>query len=225
MNFSYEPNQEVPLLGPVSCELPLGKVVCLRGPAGAGKSAVLKLMAGLLSPQAGSIEINGLPVTEMSFEEFLPYRLQIGYGFEYGGLLNNRTLAENLALPLQYHSLYSNEEIQTRVSKMLEIFQLTSQAHKRPSTVAGSQRKATCVARALVNSPQFLILDDPTTGLSAIAKSALVDWIKNEMKHNRLRYVLISSEEAEWTKRLSAIDLEVTGGQLIWTNKNKESAA
>lgn len=225
LQFGYEARavDEESLLLNANVELPAGKVVRLCGPAGAGKSAILKLMAGLISPLAGTIEFNGLAVSEMSFEEFLPFRLKIGYGFDLGGLLNNRTLAENLALPLLYHDRFETAEVDSRVNQMLELFQLKHQGNKRPSTVAGSQRKATCVARALVMSPEFLILDDPTTGLSNLAKAALIEWIKSEIKSERLKFVLISSEELEWAAKLDALDLEVTNRQLIWADPKQKA--
>lgn len=226
LEFSYEPNSSLnSLLHQVTCELPIRQVVRLQGQAGAGKSAVLKLMAGLLSPQMGSIYLNGQAIEQMSFEEFLPYRLRIGYSFDLGGLLNNRTLRENLALPMQYHKRFDNQEIDRRVEEMLGMFQLQSQADKRPSNVAGSQRKATCVARALIMSPQFLILDDPTTGLSATSKIVLSDWIQAKLKSGELRFVLLSSEEPDWLSKADCIDLEVADRKLTWTEFNEKAKA
>lgn len=218
LDFSYGERQ---ILTDASCEFPIGKVVRLSGPAGAGKSSVLRLLVGLLQPDRGSFLINGLPTSEMSFEEFLPYRLQIGFGFEMGGLLNNRSLYENLALPLQYHRRLAEDGIRDRVQEMLARFNLQRDQNQRPFAVSGSQRKATCVARALVIEPQVLVLDDPTTGLSAVAKIALSDWIKTRLKDQTLRFVLVSTEDHVWSQSLSPLDLEVAQGQLVWRNQEK----
>ncbi|MGE0763451.1 MAG: ATP-binding cassette domain-containing protein [Bdellovibrionales bacterium] len=219
--FGYEQRA---ILQEATCELPCHKIVRLSGMAGAGKSSILRLLVGLSQPSAGTILINGQAVDQMSFEEFLPYRLQIGYGFDLYGLLNNRTLRENLALPLQYHKRFELDEINRRVDEMLDLFHLVREQNQRPSAVSGSQRKATCVARSLIMMPQILLLDDPTTGLSILAKAALCDWIKAQMKNKKLRYVVICSEDQNWLNQLNHVDLELADMKLVWSTNSSQKA-
>ena len=146
LTFHYE-GQE-PLLKNVDFEFPISKrgaqdnaaacraldkrgtassqtgVVVIRGAQGAGSSTVMQILAGLQTPTLGSYLINGVPVENMSFEEFLPFRLRMGYGFDTGGLLSNRTLFENLVLPLNYHKICSPQEAERRVLALMERFQL-----------------------------------------------------------------------------------------------------
>lgn len=103
-------------------EFPTGQIVWLDSSEGGGKSTLLQLLGGLVIPQRGRYLINDQNVTEMSFEEFLPYRLAIGFSFDYGGLINNRTLFDNLMLPLMYHKLLSAEESKERVMGFIERF-------------------------------------------------------------------------------------------------------
>jgi ABC-type lipoprotein export system ATPase subunit len=145
LTFHYE-GQE-PLLKNVDFEFPLSKrgtqddatavrtldkrgtsssqtgVVVIRGVQGAGCSTVMQILAGLQTPTLGSYLINGVPVENMSFEEFLPFRLRMGYAFDTGGLLGNRTLFENLVLPLNYHNICSPQEAERRILALMERFQ------------------------------------------------------------------------------------------------------
>src|SRR5690606_33550704 len=124
-----------------TAEIPLGKNIFVTGKPGGGQSTLLKLIAVLVQPQSGSFFINDHDTTEMSFEEFLPIRLKIGYSFDYGGLFANRTLRENLMLPLLYHKICSESEAAERAQAFAEEFFFSSQEHQRPAMVSGGLRK------------------------------------------------------------------------------------
>lgn len=204
------------LLEGITFELPRHRAIRVAGHTGSGKSAVLKMLAGLLTPLDGEYFINGNPVNEMSFEEFLAYRLHIGYSFDLGGLLNNRTLKENLTLPLEYHKRFSPTQIKEKLAHFLELFNLGTVAERRPSAVSGSQRKACCVARALMMEPQLLIMDDPTTGLGTLAVQALAEHVAAEMKSGRLKFVVLTSDDSVLLSALNPKTLEIRQQWLEW---------
>jgi phospholipid/cholesterol/gamma-HCH transport system ATP-binding protein len=204
------------LINSASVDFPSGTVVHVRGPTGSGKSAILKVAAGLLAPMAGEYLINDQPVHDMTFEELLPFRLNIGYGFDMGGLLSNRTLAENLVLPLAYHKRLNADDIQERIDEILYHFKLRDVADRRPSAVAGSQRKACCVARALIMRPQMLILDDPTTGMGVHSVQALANHIEHYMKKGELRFVILTSSDQNFLGMLAMKELEIQNKWLEW---------
>jgi phospholipid/cholesterol/gamma-HCH transport system ATP-binding protein len=204
------------LLSGITLDLPRGEVIRVKGTTGSGKSAVLKLAVGLLPAIAGEYFVNEEPVHNMSFEDFLPYRLNIGYSFDFGGLLSNRTLRENLALPLLYHKRMSPEEANERVEDVLFEYGLTTVADKRPSAVAGSQRKAGCVARAVVMKPQMLILDDPTTGMGAPAIQSLSTYINKSLKSGELRFIVVTSNDSNFCTTLKCKELEIQNQWLEW---------
>lgn len=199
----------------VDFTLPMDVVTRLRGSSGSGKSVFLKMLAGLLLPNSGNYKINEQLVQEMSFEEFLPYRLNIGYAFDNGGLLNNKTLRENLILPLQYHKKFPEEENQKIVNELMNIFSLQSVANVRPFSVSGSQRKALCIARSFVMNPQFVILDEPTIGLGEAAKEALVALLKVRMRAQAVRYVVVTSDDQAFLRYFSLFDLEIKSNKSI----------
>lgn len=200
----------------VTFEIPQGQPLKISGAMGVGKSALLKVLVALLSPRHGEVIFNQDSIHEMTFEEFLTYRICVGYGFDLGGLLNNRTLRENLLLPLDYHKIFSPQENQDRVDKILEVFHLKKDMNLRPSAVSGSQRKALCVARSLIMEPQVLVLDDPTTGLSPASKIALKEWIQSEIISGSIRYFVFTSEDREWIKSLNPREIEIEPSGSRW---------
>ena len=178
----------------VDFECPMHEVVSIQGPRGSGKSSFLKLLSGLLLPESGSCYINDNPVSEMSFEEFVSYRLNIGYSFDYGGLLNNMSIFQNLMLPLKYHNMFPGEA-KKRVLKYLEIFGLMDVRNDRPPIISGGMRKEACVARSFILEPEVLVLDDPTTGMSVINKEYFRNLIKDRMENGNLKHVFISTDD------------------------------
>lgn len=151
-----------------------GKVIWVTGASGSGKSTLLRTLSALILPQEGQLFINDdMYISEMSFEEFMPFRLNIGYSFELGGLLNNRTLWDNLTLPLLYHKAAGFKESEQRAEEILKMFAIDKYKNERPASVPGGVRKAACVARAFMLDPQILILDEPTTGLNEEGLGAL----------------------------------------------------
>ena len=149
----------------------------IHGPSGSGRSILLKILSGMVTPTRGQVLINGQSVHEMTFEEFLPFRANIGYGFSNFGLLMNRTLKENLMLPLLYHREWSLADCDRVVGEMVEEFGAHRYVDSRPSDVPVSLQKLTLVLRAFVRSPEFVILDDPMGGLGEDTARRLLSFI------------------------------------------------
>ncbi len=111
-----------PIVQNVDFDFPMNEILWVKAEEGMGKSSLLQVLAGLQIPQSGKYLINGENAMEMSFEEFLPYRLSIGYSFDYGGLINNKTIYENLMLPLLYHKVVSPQEAHERIQGLMKEF-------------------------------------------------------------------------------------------------------
>jgi phospholipid/cholesterol/gamma-HCH transport system ATP-binding protein len=178
----------------LSSELPMNEIVLLDGGTGSGRSTLLKMVAALIMPSSGSVVINDQPISELTFEEFLPTRLKIGYSFEYAGLLSNRTLRENLLLPIRYHSVVSPREAEKRVDELLKIFGLSHVSNQRPYGVSGSQRKACVLARAFVLNPELVLLDEPFGGLSQSAIETFKDFVMLMRKNANLKHVFMTCQ-------------------------------
>lgn len=208
MTFAYEDGETI--FEKVSFTLPTSRAIWVRSPGGRGKSTLLKILAGLLSPQEGSYRINGKDVSGMSFEQFLEYRLSMGYGFDMGGLLNNKSLYENLLLPLVYHNVLTNGEADERVNDVLSFFGLGQFKNSRPSAISGSQRKLTCMIRPFIHWPQVVFLDDPSTGLKQDNLNDLIHFVEEGFASRGLRQVIFSGESSVLATSLKADDLMIS---------------
>jgi len=194
ITFAYEGQK--PIFENLDFSVPKkSPLIWVHGHIGMGKSSLMKILAGLLTPQSGRYLLNGEDVFEMSFREFLPYRLAIGYSFESGGLLANRTIAENLMLPLLFHQLCSASEASERVQFWMERFNLTKVQNQRPFAVPGGQRKAAVILRAFIHYPQLVLLDEATTGLKEDALRAFVELIEECVLHHGLKHILFCGEQ------------------------------
>lgn len=175
-------------------EPPKNPLVWLKGAPGSGKSSLLKILAGLITPQSGRYLINDTDVLEMSFKEFLPYRFATGYSFDSGGLLSNRSLYENLLLPLVFHKTMDIDEASKRVLRWMEKFNLMSVKDQRPFSVTGSQRKSAVVLRTFIHYPQYVFLDDPMAGLKEDGRKAFAELFEECLNEHGLKQVLFSAE-------------------------------
>lgn len=168
-------------------------VVVIRGAQGAGSSTVMQILAGLQTPSLGRYFINGVSVENMSFEEFLPFRLRMGYGFGIGGLISNLTLFENLILPLKYHKICSEQEAERRVLELMERFQLLEFKDLRIAYVSASLRKITVLIRAIVMDPEILFLDDPNIRISKETQYTYAQLLREKINDGTLHTIFIAS--------------------------------
>lgn len=196
VTFAHE-NQS-PILQNTDFEFPMNDIVWIKGSEGEGKSSLLQVLAALATPQSGRFLINDQNVLEMSFEEFLPYRLEIGYTFDYGGLLSNRTVYENLMLPLVYHNVIPRAEAKARILEMIKLFDLGKFANERPAHIPGRVRKLACLLRAIAMRPQVLLMDDPSVGLGQDTLYTFVDYIHSLRKEGVLKHIFMSSYDEKY---------------------------
>ena len=223
LTFAHETSD--PTLKNVDFEFPSDKVIWLKSGEGAGKSTVLQLLAGLLMPQSGSYLINDDNVGEMSFEEFLAYRLAIGYTFDYGGLISNRTVQDNLLLPLHYHELIPHKEAKIRVDDYIKRFDLEKFKNERPAHVPGRVRKLTCLLRALVIHPQMLLMDDPSVGLGAETASLFAEVINEQKEAGTLKHIFVSSYDEKFMSFFDYDIVHIDGGILYHQEENTKKVA
>lgn len=212
LSFGFDP--QTLLFEDVSFEFPLGDLVWIRADHGEGRSTLLQLLASLQTPTKGSYWINDQNVSEMSFEEFLPYRLKIGYGFDMGGLIHNRTLYENLILPLHYHRLISGKEASDRVLHLLEEFDVLRYKDVRPSFMPGGTRKLACMLRAIVHYPQMVLLDDPSVGIPQDTALQYFDLLQGLRQRGFIKHVFVSSFDNKFMSLLPHAEVCIDGRML-----------
>jgi cell division transport system ATP-binding protein len=148
----------------VSFELASGEMAFLTGHSGAGKSTLLKLMSLMEKPTSGKIQINGSEISNIKYKD-IPYaRRKIGMIFQNHNLLMDRTIFDNVALPLVIEG-YSHKETRKRVEAALEKVHLIDKLRCFPNMLSGGEQQRVGIARALVNKPLILLADEPTGNL------------------------------------------------------------
>lgn len=156
-----------------------GEIFTIIGPSGCGKSVTLKLILGLLRPDAGSIQVFGEEVVGMSDAELAKVRRRLGMVFQMGALFDSLTVEENVAFALERHTDKTRQERHAIVNEKLGLVGLAGTNDKLPSELSGGMRKRVSLARAIAFEPEVLLWDEPTTGLDPVMTSEIDRLIKD----------------------------------------------
>lgn len=151
----------------VSLRVGAGELVALVGPSGAGKSVLLKHIIGLMQPDGGTVQVNGTPLSGITYESLSRLRRSMGYVFQDGALIDWLTVRENLllAIPDAERRLHEGRAEEAVYEALRRVNLPSSVLEKHPSELSGGMRKRAGVARATLNAPQLVLYDEPTTGL------------------------------------------------------------
>ncbi|MCJ8343815.1 MAG: amino acid ABC transporter ATP-binding protein [Cetobacterium sp.] len=180
------------------------------GPSGGGKSTLLKVVAGLVSPENGKIEING---EKISFDEkyLNEYRKTIGVVFQAYNLFPHLSALENIILPLEKVHNLEKKEAYKRAENLLEQFKLTEHKNKKPSQLSGGQQQRVAIIRTLALDSKFLLLDEPTSALDPYLVSEVLDTIMDLRREGR--DLILVTHQMSFAKAV--------GDYLIYVDKGK----
>ncbi len=159
-------------------EVKKGESLVLVGQSGIGKSVLLKHVIGLLKPDSGTVEIDGVDLWAAPSRERDTLRRKFGMSFQEGALFDSMSVGENIAFPLTRHTKKSKKEIAERVAECLELVRLPGIEEKRPSELSGGMKRRVGFARAIALQPENLLFDEPTTGLDPITTDVVVKVIE-----------------------------------------------
>ena len=162
-----------PVLDGVNFRIENGESVAVIGRSGCGKSVLLKLLIGLLPPDAGEALIDGENIVPMNERQLLRVRRKFGMVFQGSALFDSMTVAENVAFGLRRHEHLTETEITRRVAGALEMVDLPGTENKQSAELSGGMRKRVGLARAIIYEPQIVLYDEPTTGLDPIASDSI----------------------------------------------------
>ena len=165
------------ILKDISFELRAGYTKIFLGASGAGKSTILKLILGLLKPQAGRIWVNGVRVDTLSETDMMKVRDDVGMVFQEGALFDSLSVRENVGYKLYEESDTPLADVHRRVEEVLGWVELEEHIDKMPSQLSGGQRRRVAIARAMTFQPRILLYDEPTTGLDPITSITIDDEI------------------------------------------------
>jgi phospholipid/cholesterol/gamma-HCH transport system ATP-binding protein len=165
VNLAFD---EKVILRGVSFTLQTGHTKIFLGASGAGKSTILRLMLGLLKPDGGEIFVNGERVDNMSEDQLMAVRADLGMVFQEGALFDSLTVRENVGYKLYEELHWPLDEADARVEETLGFIGLGEFINRMPSELSGGQRRRVAIARAMAAKPRILLYDEPTTGLDPI---------------------------------------------------------
>jgi phospholipid/cholesterol/gamma-HCH transport system ATP-binding protein len=175
----------------VDLNIEKGKATFIIGASGCGKSVLLKHIVGLLTPDEGSISIDGEDITKMDEKEVYRIRNKFGFLFQGAALFDSMTVGDNVGLGLKENTNTPPDEIDRIVEEKLGLVNLEGTENLMPSELSGGMRKRVGLARALACSPQYILYDEPTTGLDPITSETIDQLIGTLARNEKLQVTSI----------------------------------
>lgn len=188
---SFGPQQ---VLRGVDLSARAGETVVVLGRSGTGKSVLLKLIAGLQKPDAGSIRVLGQEISRLDMDSLNEVRKKLGFLFQQAALYDSLTVAENVAFPLKRHARLSAQDLRTKVRELLASVGMERDLDKMPSDISGGMQKRVGLARALALDPELLLFDEPTSGLDPITATEIGALIVKLKKERNLASVVVTHD-------------------------------
>jgi phospholipid/cholesterol/gamma-HCH transport system ATP-binding protein len=185
------------VLDGVDLEVPTGSITIIIGRSGGGKSVFLRHLLGLLRPDSGRIEVDGVDLAGLRGRALDEVRKRYGVVFQGGALFDSMTCRDNIAFPLREKFRLSAAKIQRQVDLALDRVGLGGIGNKFPEEVSGGMRKRVAIARALVTQPEIVFFDEPTTGLDPVLVNAIHRLILELHRRSKFTAVMVSHEIPE----------------------------
>lgn len=182
------------VLNGVSITVQPGEVFFIIGASGAGKSVLVKHLVGLLRPDSGQVFLDGVDITLYSEEQFYPIRKRCAMVFQNSTLFDSMTLLDNVALPIRKHLKVSVREARRLGMAKLEMVGMEKEGDRYPSDFGDGMRKKVAIARALTLDPEFIIFDEPTTGIDPISANIVDKLIRRLADVHKVTSVVISHD-------------------------------
>ncbi len=163
----------------VNLKIDSGETIVVIGKSGCGKSVLIKHIVGLLIPDSGTVKVEDQIINELDLKDLYTLRRKFGFLFQGAALFDSMTIEENISLPLvDSANGYSSAEINSLVEKMLEMVELPGTQKLKPAELSGGMKKRVGLARALITNPDYILYDEPTTGLDPIMADSIDKLIK-----------------------------------------------
>ena len=175
VTFGYD--QRV-ILSNITMSFPRGKVIAIMGGSGCGKTTLLRLIGGMLTPQRGTITFDGEPVNPRDRETLYRLRRRVGMLFQFGALFTDLTVFDNVAFPLREHTRLPSAMIRDLVLMKLNAVGLRGAARLKPADLSGGMSRRVALARAIALDPELIMYDEPFAGLDPISLGVAANLIR-----------------------------------------------
>ncbi len=180
------------VLDGLSCGFPRSRISVILGGSGSGKSTVLRLIGGLIHPQAGSVVVDGQDITRLSERRLYDVRRKLGMLFQGGALLDSYTVFDNLALPLREQTPMTPQQIAEEVNASLTSVGVSDTARLFPRQLSGGMLRRVALARAIIRKPSILLCDEPFSGLDAVSIKHIESLLTEINRQSGITLILVS---------------------------------
>jgi len=205
---------KVPAVHNVSLEVGQGEFVVITGRSGSGKTTLLNLVAGLTRPTSGKVLLDGIEVWSLPDKEQSLLRNQrIGFVFQFASLLPTLTSLENVMLPPMFGESQDKEYVKDRAAHLLEQVGLSDKLESYPRQLSGGQQQRVVIARALMNEPELLLADEPTSDLDEVTEHEIMDLFRSIHAETGVT-VLLVTHSAE-LGRYGTRSIQMAGGEIV----------
>lgn len=172
-----------------------GEALTIIGRSGCGKSVLLKHIIGLLKPDQGTVTVEGYDINKIKEKDLYELRKKFGFLFQGAALFDSMTVGENVSLPLiEGNTKYTQTEIDKAVAEKLEMVALPGIEKLKPAELSGGMRKRVGLARALISNPEYILYDEPTTGLDPIMSESIDNLIKELSDKLKVTSIIVTHD-------------------------------
>lgn len=187
-------HQEVIALHPINLTIQKGDVFGVIGYSGAGKSTLIRLVNALEKPTSGDVIIDGQALSTLDTKALRNVKKRIGMIFQHFNLLETKTVAENIALPLKLNSNLSKQEIDARIDELLAYVEIPDKKHAYPRELSGGQKQRVGIARALANNPDILLCDEATSALDPQTTQSILSLLRKINKEQGITIMMVTHQ-------------------------------
>jgi phospholipid/cholesterol/gamma-HCH transport system ATP-binding protein len=210
------------VLNGVNLQINTGQTMAIIGKSGCGKSVLIKHIVGLLYPDSGYVKVEGKIVSELKEKDLYELRKKFGFLFQGAALFDSMTVEENVSLPLvEANGGNSSKQINKIVDEKLELVGLTGVQTLKPSELSGGMKKRVGLARALVTNPDYILYDEPTTGLDPIMSDSIDGLIKELSEKLNVTSVVVTHDMYS-VKNVADIVAMMHDGKIHFTGTSQE---
>ncbi len=172
-----------------------GEALTIIGRSGCGKSVLLKHIIGLLKPDQGTVTVEGYNINKIKEKDLYELRKKFGFLFQGAALFDSMTVGENVSLPLiEGNTKFTQTEIDKAVAEKLELVALPGIEKLKPAELSGGMRKRVGLARALITNPEYILYDEPTTGLDPIMSESIDNLIKDLSEKLKVTSIIVTHD-------------------------------